>query len=138
MLMRSYISCDQIFILDFSTPDIHQQSSNHIFWLNHSLLSNWKRNYDSKHVLCVSAWLKWLLFCLLIFSSNYLENPHVFLLSKLLKLVTLEMLEDIEGAGLEAGTLEHAHISIILKKKQKLLEVMIWKKRFLLTARLLQ
>ena len=59
------------------------------------------------------------------------------MLSKLLKLV-LEMLEDIEGAGFEAATLEHAHSSIILKKKQKLLEVMIWKKRFLLTARLLQ
>ena len=53
---------------------------------------------------------------------QYLEKPQVFLLSKLLKLV-LEMLEDIEGAGLEAdGTLEHAHISIFLKKKQKLLE----------------
>jgi len=77
-------------------------------------------------------------FCLLIFSSNYLENPHVFLLSKLLKLVTLDMLKDIEGAGLEAGTLEQAHISIILKKKQKLLYVMIWKKRVSSTARLLQ
>ena len=78
-------------------------------------------------VLCVLARLKWLLFCLLIFSSNYLENPHVFLLSKLLKLV-LEMLKDIEGAGLEAGTLEHAHSSIMLKKKQKLSDVMILKK----------
>ena len=86
-------------------------------------------------VLCVSARLKWLLFCLLIFSSNYLENPHVFLLSKLLKLVTLEMLEDIEGAGLEAGTLEHAHISMFLKKKQKLSEVMILKKRFFIDSR---
>ena len=57
------------------------------------------------------------------------------MLSKLLKLVTLEMLKDIEGAGLEAGTLEHAHISMFLKKKQKLLEVMIWKKRLSLTAR---
>ena len=73
----------------------------------------------------------------MICSPNYLENPHVFLLSRLLKLV-LEMLKDIEGAGLEAGTLEHAHISIILKKKQKLLYVMIWKKRVSSTARLLQ
>ena len=44
----------------------------------------------------------------------------MFLLSRLLKSV-LEMLEDIEGAGFEAGgTLEQAHISMFLKKNKNI------------------
>ena len=43
----------------------------------------------------------------------------MFLLSRLLKSV-LEILEDMEGAGFEAGgTLEQAHISMFLKKRKK-------------------
>ena len=44
----------------------------------------------------------------------------MFLLSRLLKSV-LEMLEDIEGAGFEAGgTLEQAHISMFLKNNKNI------------------
>ena len=46
---------------------------------------------------------------------NHLENPQVFLLSRLLKFVA-EMLEDMEGAAFE-GTLEQEHISMLSEKK---------------------
>ena len=45
----------------------------------------------------------------------HLENPQVFLLSRLLKFVA-EMLEDMEGAAFE-GTLEQEHISMLSVKK---------------------
>ena len=49
----------------------------------------------------------------------------MFLLSKLLKSV-LEMLKDMEGAGLEPGTLEHAHISIFLKNNIGMMILNSW------------
>ena len=45
----------------------------------------------------------------------------------------LEMLEDMEGAGL-GGTREQAHISIILKKSKKLTKATICKYRHSVTS----
>ena len=47
------------------------------------------------------------------------------MLSKLLKSV-LEMLKDMEGAGLEPGTLEHAHISIFLQNNIGMMILNSW------------
>ena len=77
------------------------------------------RAAEEKKKLCLKNAL-YVSFDILIY---HLEKPHVFLLSKLLKSV-LEMLKDIEGAGLEPGTLEHAHISIFLKNN---IGLVVWK-----------